>query len=520
VTERGAEEVRHLDMATLATLGARERSLLVHVAICPPCRRRLATAERDEHGALTAEAAASAAFRQLLRELEAEAGFQENFGAMAHERREAAERVRELHARPDSWGTAAAEPRYASLAVACQLLAAAEDEEPLMALRLLDLAREIAVVVTADVTANAPEASLGWQLFIAVRCARVHRLLDIADRAGAVRELRRAARLLEPQLGYGRALYCRALARLRREQRRWEEALALAERAAVLLDDHGSTIEAGQAQIEQGWTLIDAGDPNEAQPVFEAALPLVEGKQSWAVTGHLGLAVALAKNGDVRGARRLLAAADRLTAAVPQPVERLRLRWWGAQTARRCGQTGSALRRLCRVVPALLAQGEDREAAAALLELLALCLERQWHEALGMTMIQVAIDALLESSHLHHRARAVFVFVAYVLADPGPRCAAEVVAAASRYLIASRYRPDLPFRPTRARPLIHLPWDEIDPRVRASICVEVGAGEETGRLPGNELDEAQREFISWRFEVLRRVRLDFPAPGHQGPPAA
>jgi tetratricopeptide (TPR) repeat protein len=323
-------------------------------------------------------------------------------------------------------------------------------------------------------------------------------------------ELRRAARLLAPELGYGRALYCQALARLRREQRRWEEALALAERAAALLDDYGSALEAGKAQIEQGWTLLDVGDPDEAVPLFEAALPLVESEQTWAVTGRLGLAVALVENGDQKGASRHLATADQLIAGVPQPILRLRLRWRGAQAARRCGQSGSALRRLCRVVPALLAQGEDHEAAAALLELLALCLERRWQQALSMTVIQEAIDALLESPKLPSRARAVFVFVAYVLVDPGPRQAAEVVAAAGRYLLDSRYRPDLPFRPLRARDLVHLAWDEIDPRVRAGICVEVGAEEETGYRSGKDLDDALRDFIAWRFEVLRRVRIGFP----------
>lgn len=434
--------------------------------------------------------------------------------------RDAIERVRELLAHPDAWGTAASEPRYTSLAVARQLVETAENEEPLRALHLLDLALEIATVVTANLTADAPEASLGWQLFVAVRCARVHRLLDTADRPSAVRELRRAARLLAPELGYGRALFCRALARLRREQRRWEEALALAARAATLLDHYGSTLETGRAQIDQGWALLDAGEPSEALPVFEAALPLVEREQAWAVSGHLGLAVALAGSGDLKRARRLLTAADRLTAGVPQAAERLRLRWRGAQMARRCGLTGNALRRLRRVVPALLAEGQDRDAATALLELLALCLQRRSQQAVEMTTIQAAIDGLLESSQLHRRARAVIALVRYVLADPVKRCAGEVVSTASRYLLASRYRPHLPFRPTRTHPLVHLAWDEIDPSVRAGICVEVGAEKETGHCTGKELDCALRDYISWRFEVLRRVRLEFPASDRGEAPGA
>ncbi|HXM69838.1 MAG TPA: hypothetical protein VN970_01795, partial [Thermoanaerobaculia bacterium] len=432
------------------------------------------------------------------------------------ERREAGERVRELLAHPDIWGTAATEPRYTSIEVAWQLLEAARDEEPLLALRLIDLAADIAGMLAA----RDPAAQLHRQLLLEVRCARAHRLLDTADRAAAARELRRAAGQLEPDLGYGRALYCRALARLRREQRRWEEALALGERAVVLLDDYGSTLEAGQAQVEQGWTLIEAGDPEEAQPLLEAAMPLVEGMQPWMVTGRLGLAVAVRERGDPKRAGRLLAAADLLIGEVMEPGMRLHLRRLAAEAARRCGQGCSALRRLGRVVTGLLAMGEDHEAAGALLELLALGLERQWSRAFKMSAVQLALDALFESTRLHPRERAVFGFLAWVLHDPGPRRAAEAVPGVSRYLVQSRYRPDLPFEPTHGKPLVHLEWDDLEPRLREGICVEVGAEQDIGRRPGKDLESDLREFIAWRYEVLRRVRLEFTTRDHEEPPAA
>jgi len=320
VTERRAAE-RHLDAVTLAGLGARERALLVHVAGCVACRRRLSADERDQLAPWT-NPEADAAIRRLLRELESETGLDDKMAAIQRERREAVERVRELLACPDSWGLAATEPRYGSIEVAWQVLEAARDEEPLLALRLVDLAWDIAVALAA----RDPEALLYRQLLVEVRCERAHRLLNTADHAAAARELRRAARQLAPDLGYGRALYCRALARLRREQRRWEEALALGERAAVLLDDYGSTLEAGQAQVEQGWTMIEAGDSDEALPLLEAAMPLVEGVQPWTVSGRLGLAVAMWERGDPEGAAKLLVMADLVIAAVMEPGMRLHLR--------------------------------------------------------------------------------------------------------------------------------------------------------------------------------------------------
>jgi hypothetical protein len=505
----------HLDAATLAGLGAKERSLLVHVATCAFCRRRMSAQERDQRELWT-DPAADAAIRRLLRELESETGLATKLAAIQRERREAAERVRELLACPDCWGTAATEPRYASLEVAWQLLEVARDEEPMLALRMIDLAWDIGT----GFVARDPAALLYRQLLVEVRCERAHRLLDTADRAAAAQELRRAAGLLAPDLGYGRALYCRALARLRREQRRLEEAVALGERAATLLDDYGSTLEAGQAQVEQAWALIEAGDPDEALPLLEVAMPLVEGVQLLTVTGRLGMAVALRECGDSAGAGRLLVMADRLIADVTEPRMRLHLRRLAAEAARRCGYSFSAMRRLGRVVTGLLAIGEDHEAAGALLELLALCLERQWPRAFKMSAVQLALDALFESAQLHPGSRAVIGFLAWVLRDPDRLRAAEVVASAGRYLDQSRYRPDLPFEPTRGKSLELLEWDYLEPRVRASICAEVGAEEEIGHRRGQDLEADLRDFISWRYEVLRNVRIEFLTRDHAEPPSA
>jgi tetratricopeptide (TPR) repeat protein len=518
---RGARPAagRHLDAATLDSLGAGERSLLVHVASCAGCRRRLAGKGRDTPVAWTPDAASEAAFLRLLRDLESDTELDGRLAAIERERCDAEARVRELLERPDSWGTAATEPRYASLAVARQLLAAASGEEPPLALRLIELAGDI----TVGLAGSEPGALGHRQLLVEVRCARAHRLLDAVNRGGASRELRRAARQLAPDLVYGRALYCQALARLRRDARRWEEALALGGRAAALLERYGSALEAGQAQIEQGWTLIEAGDPEEALPWIEAALPLVEGALPWAVRGRLGLAVAMAaggEGGETASAGQLLGAADRLIAQVPEPGTRLRLRWQGARAARRCGQSGSACRRLWRVVAGFLARHEDREAAGALLELLALCLEREWLRALGMTDIRLALGTLGQSPQLDRRSRAVIGLVGYVLHDPSRRRGAEVVANASRYLVDARYRPALPFRPTRStKRIVYLEWDEMEPGMRGSVCVEVGLDAGIGHRPAQELDAGMRDLLSWRFEVLRQMRIEFRTARRGEPPA-
>jgi tetratricopeptide (TPR) repeat protein len=357
------------------------------------------------------------------------------------------------------------------------------------------------------------------QLLVEVRCARAHRLLDRGNRGLAVRELRKAAEVVQPDLGYGRGLYCRALARLRREERRIEEALALAERAVSLLDDYGTAFEAGQAQVERGWVLVEAGEPDEAVPVLRMALPLVEGAPACMVVGRLGLSLALSENGEPQAARQELAEADRLIPQVIDPATRVRLLWLGAQVARRCCRVGSALRRLCRGLDGFLALGAEPEAAQVLLELLTLCLERQSpRQTMALPQVQMAFAMLSESVQLHPRARAVIGFVAYVLRDPARRRAAEVLASAGRYLVDSRYRPELPYLPAPSAS-IHVEWDELEPRLRLSVCKEVGAEESAADRPAGELDVALRDFLSWRFEVLARVRIVFAAPPPE-PPAA
>lgn len=50
---------------------------------------------------------------------------------------------------------------------------------------------------------------------------------------------------------------------------------------------------------------------------------------------------------------------------------------------------------------------------------------------------------------------------------------------------------------------------EIEPRLRSSLCLEVGVAESVAVRAAQELDTEPRDLISWRCEVLRRVRILF-----------
>jgi tetratricopeptide (TPR) repeat protein len=220
--------------------------------------------------------------------------------ALADERREAARLVDELLATPEALAATRHDARYLSPSVVQRLVEASKAEARGQALRLLRLAERLAL----QLTARRQDAVCRGAL-VEVRFARVRRLLAATNLRAAARDLEMARRGLAPDLHFERAVYCRLLARLRGCEELWEEALALSARAVSLLGLYGTALEIGQAQIEQGWLLIEAGDPDEAVEVFEAALPGVAGLPRLAEMARLGLAMARAESGDFRDVRVL-----------------------------------------------------------------------------------------------------------------------------------------------------------------------------------------------------------------------
>ena len=286
-----------------------------------------AAAPSDDH-------APELAVDRLLRRLESKdlAG---RLAAVDRERREAPALVEELLAHP---APPAGDARYATPEVVWRLLDVSRDHEPQPALRQLGLARKIAI----HLAALRPAAALPMQLRVEVDCETAHRLLDAGELPAAAAQLSASAARLRPELGYARAVFCRALARLRRAEERWEEALALGDRALHLFEEHAAARESAAAAVEQAWTLLDAGDADEAVPIFERALAQVEAVPYAAVAGRLGLAIALRENGQAAGAlerrtiEKLLAEAEWMLGQATIAADRSRLRCLVAQAAARC----------------------------------------------------------------------------------------------------------------------------------------------------------------------------------------
>jgi hypothetical protein len=166
-------------------------------------------------------------------------------------------------------------------------------------------------------------------------------------------------------------------------------------------------------------------------------------------------------------------------------------------------------RRLRRRLRLALDRGQDYAAARALLDLLSLCHAHRCARAYGTLAGPVRV-LHSSSSQLHLRARLVVEFAAHVVqAWSGSPHIPEVLDNAKAYLDASRFCPALEFFPTLQAPLIYLDWDQLDIELRRNLCREVGAAETLAASSANELDPYLRDWLSWAYELRRRVRVTF-----------
>jgi hypothetical protein len=474
---------------------------------------------------------AGGAIDRLLHELATNLDLDE----LARENRRAIFQAEKLLAAPSTWNTAGADPFYRSPAVVWHLLHASLSETHPNALRLIDLAEEIALRLCSTQPLSTPMR----QLPVEVRCARAERLIDVGNTRQAERELRSAARLLASDLGYAKALYCRTLGGLRRAECSWDESLALLERSAALFYEFGCCLESTQVQLERAWVSLEADQPEEAVPYFIMALQVEDIGLPLAILARLGLAVALAAIGDsataaaalggnsekegsfvsvgnLPKAKRLLIEADTLTAHYDEPAIRLRMQWLAGQTAGRLGQPHSAMRRLCRVVGGLVQSGDAQKGSLAFLHLLTFCHERGFRYLPQLRSIRETLATLSLSPELTSRGRRVLHFATSIFQDQ-PASAGEVLRNARAYLLQSQYHPTLlPFLPTQDAFLAHLDWELLESSLRRTICAEVGVDETFADAPSGDLDPEIKDHIAWHYELRRRLRIIFADDSRRG----
>lgn len=194
------------------------------------------------------------------------------------------------------------------------------------------------------------------------------------DLAGARWAHRRAFRHLEalPAGGPERADFCRTLARLRRDQGRDDEALALMARALDRFEAAEDRKRARECRLDLAWMHLDDLETEAAVALFEAeraeeARPGEEPSAEAWLLAREGLALAYADSARDAEARAVLAeiAGD----ALDRGVERLRLKLVEASVLQRLDAPEEAAALLFEALSGYVLAARHHDAIGALLEL-------------------------------------------------------------------------------------------------------------------------------------------------------
>jgi len=179
----------------------------------------------------------------------------------------------------------------------------------------------------------------------------------------------KAARFLSGPME--RAFYCRALALVRWEQGRADEAEALLQHAACLFACEGLDREVGACLTLLGLVLHEEGGQGDPLALLARGWTEMDrdGRPLLALRGGLALAALLAQAEQGERARGLLRETWRLFAAVAEPEEMVRVYWWEGRVLARLGEREEALHVLESVRRQLIAEPSPAEAALVSLDL-------------------------------------------------------------------------------------------------------------------------------------------------------
>ena len=181
--------------------------------------------------------------------------------------------------------------------------------------------------------------------------------------------------LARPAGSCDRAFYGRALAILRWEQGRTDEALSLLFHAARIFEENGALSEEGTCLALAGLLYVEEGDAGRAlgplrKARLAAAQPLPPSSRPWlSIRARLALALALADLGHLGRARWMRQEAWRLYALQTSPEEQFRAQWLEGRIGIRLGSWEEAFDLLDGVRGKFTAERRLPEAALVTLDL-------------------------------------------------------------------------------------------------------------------------------------------------------
>jgi transcriptional regulator with XRE-family HTH domain len=177
-------------------------------------------------------------------------------------------------------------------------------------------------------------------------------------------------------------------ASLRREQRRWDEALRLHDQAMAA----APAKDRGRILIKKSVTLEQSGDHDRAITTLSHAAQNVEAQREprLGFALHANLALNLCRLGRFTEAEKLLPKARRLAVQLGNGLDLVRLRWVEGITAAGLGRRVEAAEALSFVRIELSSQGIAYDAALVTMELAVLYLEEARHREVKVLARQIA----------------------------------------------------------------------------------------------------------------------------------
>jgi tetratricopeptide (TPR) repeat protein len=302
------------------------------------------------------------------------------------------------------------DPRFQTWPV-CQILVRrsldAAFEEPVAAVNLAELA--VSVALSLD-----PAYDPHW---VYDQRARAHACLGNGRRVlGELRSADTAFREAESWLAQSttgneqvRAEVLDLKASLRRDQKRFDEALALLEQAFALCEETGDGHFLGVVLLKKAKVLEETGSPEEAVGLLLEAVERIDPERAerLSVYARHNLVWSLTTAGRHEEARNLLPAVQELFARIARPIDFIRLRWAEGRIAAGMGRPEEAEETFLQVREEFLRHGMGYDAALVSLDL-AILFAGQRRTA-ELKRLAAEIGPIFESRDVHREALAALV---------------------------------------------------------------------------------------------------------------
>lgn len=232
---------------------------------------------------------------------------------------------------------------------------------------------------------------------------------------------------------------------LRRDQRRFDEALVCLERALEIYRNAGDESHlAGKILIEKATVHHQACRPGRGVPILRQALPLIDPETHplLLLNGYFNLCLCLGESDRFEEATRILPLLEELSAETGQRMDRARVEWLRGRISAGSGDAQQAIQRLKAAQTTFLELGSPYDAALVALDLAAILADGGREEE--MSALGRWIAALLKGSEFHGDTVAALTILRGALESND--LSADLARRLRKYLKQARFNHDLRFQ--------------------------------------------------------------------------